>query len=85
VHEQVTRSLSPLAAVQTASSIVITIPADLTRRMGLQAYDLIIKGGHVIDPSLRINEVRDVAISGGRIAAVEANISGDATETIDAR
>ena len=48
-------------------------------------YDLIIKGGHVIDPSLRINEVRDVAISGGRIAAVEANIAGDATETIDAR
>ena len=48
-------------------------------------YDLIIKGGHVIDPSLRINEVRDVAISGGRIAAVEANLAGDATETIDAR
>jgi dihydroorotase len=48
-------------------------------------YDLIIKGGHVIDPSLRINEVRDIAISGGRIAAVEANIAGDATETIDAR
>jgi dihydroorotase len=48
-------------------------------------YDLIIKGGHVIDPSLRINEVRDVAISGGRIAAVEANIAGDATESIDAR
>jgi dihydroorotase len=48
-------------------------------------YDLIIKGGHVIDPGLRINEVRDVAISRGRIAAVEANIAGDATETIDAR
>ena len=48
-------------------------------------YDLIIKGGHVIDPSLRINEVRDVAISGSRIAAVEANIAGDAADTIDAR
>jgi dihydroorotase len=48
-------------------------------------YDLIIKGGRVIDPSLRINAVRDVAIVGGRIAAVEANIVGDATETIDAR
>jgi dihydroorotase len=48
-------------------------------------YDLVIKGGHVIDPSLRINEVRDVAISGGRIAAVEANITADATETLDAR
>jgi dihydroorotase len=48
-------------------------------------YDLVIKGGHVIDPSLRINEVRDVAISGTRIAAVESNITADATETIDAR
>jgi dihydroorotase len=48
-------------------------------------YDLVIKGGHVIDPSLRINEVRDVAISGTRIAAVESNITADAAETIDAR
>ena len=61
--------------------------AVLSRSTNLFAatYDLIIKGGHVIDPSVRINEVRDVAISGGRIAAVEANIAGDATETIDAR
>ena len=29
--------------------------------------------------------MRDVAISGGRIAAVEANIAADAAETIDAR
>ena len=48
-------------------------------------YDLVIKGGHVIDPSLRINEVRDVAISGTKIAAVESNITADATETLDAR
>jgi dihydroorotase len=48
-------------------------------------YDLVIKGGHVIDPSMRINEVRDVAISGTKIAAVESNITADAAETIDAR
>jgi dihydroorotase len=48
-------------------------------------YDLVIKGGHVIDPSLRINEVRDVAISGTKIAAVESNITADAAETLDAR
>src|SRR5438874_797444 len=47
-------------------------------------YDLIIKGGRVIDPSLRINAIRDVAIAGGRIAAVQPNIAGDAAETIDA-
>ena len=48
-------------------------------------YDLIIKGGRVIDPSVSLDATRDVAISGGRIVAVAANIAGDATETIDAR
>ena len=35
------------------------------------SYDLIVRGGRVIDPSLRIDAVRDIAITGGRIAAVE--------------
>jgi dihydroorotase len=48
-------------------------------------YDLIIKGGRVIDPSMGLDAVRDVAIAGGKVAAVEANIAVDATETIDAR
>ncbi len=48
-------------------------------------YDLVVKGGRVIDPSLGIDAVRDVAIAAGRIAAVEPNITADATETIDAR
>ena len=48
------------------------------------AYDLVIKGGRVIDPSTGLDGVRDVAMAGGRIAAVESNITGDATETIDA-
>src|SRR6266436_6544081 len=48
-------------------------------------YDLIIRGGRVIDPSVRLDAIRDVAISEGRIAAVQANIAGDAADTIDAR
>jgi dihydroorotase len=48
-------------------------------------YDLIIKGGRVIDPSMGLDAVRDVAIAGGKVVAVEANIAADATETIDAR
>jgi dihydroorotase len=47
-------------------------------------YDLIIKGGRMIDPSLGFDAVRDVAIAGGRIAAVGADIAGDAGEIIDA-
>ena len=49
------------------------------------SYDLIIRGGRVIDPSLRIDAVRDIAIAGGRIAAVEPDIKAEATDTIDAR
>jgi dihydroorotase len=48
-------------------------------------YDLIIKGGRVIDPSVGLDAIRDVAIAGGKIAAVEAGIAGDAAATIDAR
>src|ERR1700756_5422063 len=48
-------------------------------------YDLIIKGGRVIDPSVELDAVRDVAIAGGSIVAVDTNIAGDAAETIDAR
>jgi dihydroorotase len=48
-------------------------------------YDLIIKGGRVIDPSVRLDAVRDVAVSGGRIAAVETAITDDAAATVDAR
>ena len=47
-------------------------------------YDLIIKGGRVIDPSTGLDAIRDVAIAGGKIVAVGANMTGDATETIDA-
>ena len=54
------------------------------RRVFAASYDLIIKGGRVIDPSVRLNAIRDVAISGGRIAAVEPTIAGDAADTIDA-
>src|SRR5437667_3693397 len=50
-----------------------------------EKVDLIIKGGRVIDPSVRLDGVRDIAISGGRIAAVEPGITASAAETIDAR
>ena len=48
-------------------------------------YDLLIKGGRVIDPSAGLDGIRDVAIAGGKIVAVEADITGDASQTIDAR
>ena len=40
-----------------------------------QSYDMVIKGGHLIDPLNGIDQVMDVAIKGGKIAAVEKNIA----------
>lgn len=40
-------------------------------------YDLLLKGGHVIDPANHIDEVRDVAVFQGKIAAVEKNIPAE--------
>jgi len=37
-------------------------------------YDLLLKGGHVLDAKNGINAVRDVAIANGRIASVAQNI-----------
>ena len=37
-------------------------------------YDLLLKGGRVIDPKNNIDNVRDVAIRGDRIAAVSVDI-----------
>ena len=48
-------------------------------------YDLLIKGGRVIDPSVGLDAIRDIAIAAGKIVAVEADIAGDASQTIDAR
>ena len=49
-------------------------------------YDLVIHGGHLIDPRNGISAVRDVAIAGGKIAAIAPKIDpAGATTTIDAR
>ena len=49
-----------------------------------QEYDLLLKGGHVIDPANHLNEPRDVAVLNGKIAAVEKNIpAAQARKTVD--
>jgi dihydroorotase len=49
-------------------------------------YDLLLKGGHVLDAKNGINAVRDVAIANGRIAAVAQNIpAAEARRTVDVK
>jgi dihydroorotase len=48
-------------------------------------YDLLLKGGHVIDPANGIDEQRDVAIKDGKIAEVAVGIdTALASQTVDA-
>ena len=42
--------------------------------MSSPAFDLILKGGHVIDPSSAINGVRDIGVSDGKIVSVSQNL-----------
>lgn len=49
-----------------------------------QEVDMIIKGGHVIDPKNGIDAVMDVSIDDGKILAVAKDLGSDAFEVIDA-
>ena len=49
-----------------------------------QEIDLLLKGGHVIDPKNKINTKMDVAIAGGKIVKVAVNIPANtAKKTVD--
>lgn len=53
---------------------------------GQTQYDLLIKGGHVIDARNRRSAIADVAVKDHKIAAVAANIpAGQAFKVIDAK
>ncbi len=46
------------------------------------SYDLVISNGRVIDPANGLDAQLDIAISGGKIAAVESNIDTSATKRV---
>jgi dihydroorotase len=62
------------------AATIVRIP----RAFAAAKYDLIVKGGRVIDPSRKLDAIRDVAIAQGRIVSIESAIPADGVETIDA-
>jgi dihydroorotase len=48
-------------------------------------FDLIVRGGRVIDPASGLDGVLDVAVNAGTIAQVAPRIDGTAARTVDAR
>src|SRR5471032_3237738 len=63
-----------------------TLPAAVRAAMGpTEKFDLVIRGGDVLDPSQRLRGIRDIGIKNGIIEAVEASIPADRTlRNIDA-
>src|SRR6202049_5404619 len=69
------REILPLLCTLTAASKAQTF-----------RYDMVIKGGRVIDPSQSLSAPRDVAIAGNKVARVDANIpAAEGRLIVDAR
>ena len=49
-----------------------------------QSFDLIIRGGRVIDPSLNLDTIADVGIANGRIESIDRELNASATDEINA-
>jgi dihydroorotase len=86
MHVPTRRSFLKRTAV--GGSLVTSTSAEILRaqaRPGAK-YDLLVRGGRVIDPSQGISAERDVAISGHTVARVAPNIpETEARQVLDAR
>ena len=72
-------------------SLVCSLATDWRELLGAEQntqarYDLLIKGGKVIDPSQKLSAKRDIAISGRQVKRVAANIpEAQARQVLNAR
>ena len=61
-----------------ATAAALSLPSAVRAAMGPNdKFDLLIKGGDVLDPSQRLRGTRDIGIRNGVIEAVQADISAD--------
>lgn len=83
------KSLEPTACLKKSGFIrfslmflIGTLFIALPSLVQAQNYDMVIKGGHLIDPKNDIDGPMDVAISDGEIARVASNISANSAERV---
>jgi dihydroorotase len=76
-----------LILAAAASAFASTLPAAVRAAMGpTDKFDLLIRGGEVLDPSQKLRAVRDIGIRNGVVEAVEASIPAErALRVIDAK
>jgi dihydroorotase len=76
--------LTRRAFLQTTAATGVGALAGVTRLRAAK-YDLVIRGGRVIDPARRLDSAMDVAVSAGKIAAVlPPGAATDAAQMFDA-
>ena len=79
------RNLTRREFLQTAAAAGALAVSQAPRLVAAK-YDLLVKGGRVIDPSQGIDRVMDVAISAGRIAELQGEIpASEAAEVVNAQ
>jgi dihydroorotase len=71
-----------IAALALPLSCAAVIACARPRVASAHDYDLLIKGGRVIDPAAGRDGVLDVAVAGGRIAAVAPSIDPSRAKTV---
>jgi dihydroorotase len=76
--------LSRRQFLQTAalSSAIGLSGAAAAKGAQTSGYDLLLKGGHVIDPANQIDGVMDVAVAGDKIAAVKSGIAAEGVRKV---
>jgi dihydroorotase len=80
------RFIAALLLVAAASGVSGAALRQSAQTPRAAKYDLLLRGGHVIDARNSISAVRDVAIAGGKIAAVADAIDpAEALKTVDVK
>jgi dihydroorotase len=66
--------------------LLFIISIMITALIKAQTYNIVIKGGHVIDPANKIDAVMDIAVKDGKIAVIAKNIDEkEGIQVVDAR
>ncbi len=68
---RLTPGMPLLLVVLVVLGVVLIVPAAHAQ----PRYEILLKGGHVIDPRNNVDAVMDVAVAGGKIAAVRPDIN----------
>jgi len=62
--------------------VAVVVLGSLTVSAQEPMYDLLLKGGHVIDPKNNIDKLMDVAVRNGKVASVAENIPASKAKTV---